>query len=272
MSCGFGRVPCLAVKDKQPSNMDTDNYRAPLDSASNVLPWRRWQRLLCHSVCPGQISACSWNTNVIFLLMMKIFLCPERTTCGFLCGPSFTHLQNGVTFTGSLTDWGTHRWPASCWMDGMAKKLFRECEAADEERTRYCRLCQQPTKYSQSNNCDCQNRGHRTFAAHLCLCRLKIWAYKINDGNLHLLHLRFQQVRWWQTNLWWDTRSGSQKRDPAQLSSPGRDPQGGEPAHGQETSARHLHFDLCCHFLQRWLPSECKRGFRHLCSIVFVTS
>lgn len=37
----------------------------------------------------------------------------------------------------------THLWPASCCMDGMAKKLFRECEAAEDKSSYYCNICKQ---------------------------------------------------------------------------------------------------------------------------------
>ncbi len=44
----------------------------------------------------------------------------------------------------------THLWPASCCMDGIAKKLFRECEAAEDERSCYCSRCKQHTQHDQA--------------------------------------------------------------------------------------------------------------------------
>lgn len=105
-----------------------------------------------------------------------------------------------------------------------------------------------------------EDTGH--LLSHLFLCYGKKMGQWRNYRNLHLKESggrSFQQVWWWQTNLWWDTRSGSHKCDLAQLSSPGTDPQASVRAHGQETSARRLHFDICCHFLQRLLPSKCKK-------------
>lgn len=43
----------------------------------------------------------------------------------------------------------THLWPASCCMDGMAKKLLRECEAAEDKQT------VKDKSYMHTNSCLC---------------------------------------------------------------------------------------------------------------------
>lgn len=179
-----------------------------------------------------------------------------------------------TTFTGSLTTGGfTCGQQAAAWMvwrknsSENVKQLMRT-----EHVTADCANSPQNILKATIVILKTEDTGH--LPSHLCLCHLKIQTYKetMETCASCILGMMRQQVWWWQTNLWWDTRSGSQKCDPAQLSSPGTDPQASEPAHGQETSARRLHFDLCCQFLQRLLPSKCKTGFRHFCFIVFVTS
>lgn len=179
-----------------------------------------------------------------------------------------------TTFTGSLTNWGfTCGQRAAAWTvwrrnsSENVKQLMRT-----EQVTADCADSPQNILKATIAIPKTEDTGH--LLSHLYLCHLKMSAYKetAETCTSWILGVTFQQVWWWQTNLWWDTRSGSQKCDPAQLSSQGTDPQASEQAHGQETSARRLHFDLCCHLLQRLLPSKFKTGFGHLCFIVFVTS
>lgn len=64
---------------------------------------------------------------------------------------------------GSLLD-VTHLWPASCCMDGRAKKLFIECEAAEDKRSRSCSLWIQAAKTSHMH----KNLFSKVQSRHIC--------------------------------------------------------------------------------------------------------
>lgn len=128
----------------------------------------------------------------------------------------------------------TDLWPASCCMDGMAKKLFRELEAA--ENTEGINTEGLLWQIYWSVNL----KNFFTFTFTCCNC---------------------------STDLWWDTHPDSQRHGRGQSSSPGAGPQVSGPALDPRMSGRHLHSQLCLHILQTALLSVEQRKKREVKTI-----
>lgn len=181
------------------------------------LPWRHWEKLLNHLVCRTWRPACSWKNKKIESIKKK-----KRYVHTFING---THKLTTLAACQSVQD-VTHLWPASCCIDGMAKKLFRDCAAADNKRRQKHRL---ETCIHISKEC-----SHDNFVDWATSLQLYTDAHAVIEVLAH---------------LWWGTHPGSQRCDPGQSTFPDICPLANGPEHGPGTLAPHHYFDPCRHFL-----------------------
>lgn len=128
-------VPCLAMRNNGEEGMVLKNssHQANMQITPTTicygpgkLPWRHWEKLLNHLVCHTWRLTCSWKNKKIQSTKTQNIQYIDT----FING---TDKLTTLAACESVQDW-THLWPASCCIDGMAKKLFRDCEAADDKR------------------------------------------------------------------------------------------------------------------------------------------